>query len=96
MAKPTASLKSLSATALISFAQTAIGCGTGMLLLGKLGRKAQRITALALIGAGAAAAVPALLDSVGSHLQNQTARGQRRRLSSIRDDAGFPEDADVY
>ncbi|MGC3988218.1 MAG: hypothetical protein QM796_00770 [Chthoniobacteraceae bacterium] len=95
MAMQSGSSKTLSATALISFAQAAIGCGAGLLLAGKLGRKAQRITALVLVGAGAAAAIPAVVDSVSTHL-NQTARGQRRRLDSIRQDAGFPEDADVY
>jgi len=95
MATQPGSPKTLSATALITFAQTAIGCGTGLLLSGKLGRKAQRITALVLIGAGAAAAIPAVVDTVSTQL-NRTARGQRRRLDSIRRDAGFPEDADVY
>ncbi len=83
--------------ALLSFSQLTAGAGVGFLLSGRLGRKAQRITALALFAAGAAAAVPAIVDKIVTDRHNSTSeRGLRRRLDRIRGGNSFPEDTDAY
>ena len=82
---------------LVAVTQTAVGCGVGLLLAGKLGRTAQRTTALALFSVGVISTVPLVVDLFSKRLNRpHSERGMRRRLASIRGDSGFPEDAEVF
>ncbi len=84
-------------TSLLAVTQTAVGCAVGLLLAGKLGRSAQKTTAASLLGVGALLVLPLIIDAVSQAVSGPgSARGERRRLDSIRTDAGFPDEADIY
>lgn len=76
--------------------QTAVGCGIGLLLAGKLGRPAQKTTATTMISVGALLALPVLVIAVVRAINRpESARGMRRRLDSIRHDSGFPDEVEI-
>ncbi|MEO8351614.1 MAG: hypothetical protein ABI680_07780 [Chthoniobacteraceae bacterium] len=82
---------------LLSITQTAAGCAVGLLLAGKITRPAQKMTAATLLGIGALVALPAIIDTVTHAINGPgSARGERRRLESIRTDSGLPHDAEVF
>jgi hypothetical protein len=83
-------------TSLLAITQTAVGCGIGLLIAGKLGRPAQKTTATTMISVGALLALPVLVAAVIRTVNRpESARGMRRRLASIRQDSGFPDEADI-
>ena len=84
-------------TSLVALTQTAIGCGVGLLLAGKLGRTAQRTTAIAVLSVGVASTLPLVYGLISKRLNRpESARAQRRTLDSIRHDSGLGEDAHLY
>ena len=84
-------------TSLLTITQTAVGCGLGLLLAGKLGRRAQKATAATLLSVGALLAVPVIVEAVVNRLNGPgSERGERRRLDTIRTDAGYPDDAEIF
>lgn len=84
-------------SSLLAVTQTAVGCGLGLLLGGKMSRNAQKATAFTLLGVGALLALPAIVDAVTHVISGPaTARGARKRLDSIRQDSGLPDDAEVF
>ncbi len=84
-------------SSLLAVTQTAVGCAIGLLLAGKLGRPAQKATAASLLGVGALLAAPALIEIISNAVVGPgSARGERRRLDSIRTDHGFPDDAEIF
>lgn len=89
--------ENLPVTGLVAFSQAAVGIGIGMLVAEKFGRSSRQRTALALIGAGAAAVIPFFV-GVYNRVQNRphSSRGMRRRLDSIRDDVGFTEHNHIF
>ena len=92
MPKSTDSLQ----TSLLAVTQTAVGCGIGLLIAGKLGRPAQKTTAATMISVGALLALPLLVMAVMRTVNRPTSeRGMRRRLDSIRGDSGFPDEAEI-
>ncbi len=83
-------------TSLLAVTQTAVGCAIGLLLAGKLGRPAQKATAASLLGVGALLALPAVVEAVTHAITGPgSARGEQRRLDSIRTDSGFPDNAEI-
>jgi hypothetical protein len=83
-------------TSLLAVTQTAVGCGIGLLIAGKLGRPAQKTTAATMISVGALLALPVVVGMVVRSLNGpESARGARRRLNSIRGDHGFPDEVEV-
>lgn len=83
-------------TSLLAITQTAVGCGIGLLLAGKLGRPAQKTTGATMISIGALLAVPVVVMAVMRTLNRPTSeRGMRRRLDSIRHDSGYPDEAEI-
>jgi hypothetical protein len=86
-------------TSLLAITQTAVGCGVGLLVAGKLGRSTQKITAATLFSIGVLVSVPVVAGLVMRVLNRpESARGARRRLDSIRGDsgAGFPDDTELF
>ena len=82
---------------LLAVTQTAVGCGLGLLLGGKMSRSAQKTTAFSLLGLGALLALPAIVEAVSTMISGpSTERGARKSLDSIRDDSGLPEDAEIF
>lgn len=82
---------------LLSITQTAAGCAVGLLLAGKITRPAQKITAASLLGIGALLALPAAIEAVTHAISGPgSARGEQRRLESIRTDSGMPYDEDAF
>lgn len=83
-------------TSLLAVTQTAVGCGIGLLIAGKLGRPAQKTTATTMISVGALLALPVLVLAIIRTVNRpESARGMRRRLDSIRRDSGFPDEAEI-
>jgi hypothetical protein len=84
-------------TSLLAITQTAVGCGIGLLLAGKLARPAQKTTAATMLGVGALLAMPWVVERVLERLNGPgSPRGERRRLDRIRTDAGYADDTDVF
>jgi hypothetical protein len=84
-------------SSLLAITQTAVGCAVGLLLAGKLGRPAQKTTAATLLGIGALLVMPLVVSLVTNAVVGPgSARGERRRLDSIRTDSGFPDDAEIW
>ncbi|MEO7318311.1 MAG: hypothetical protein ABIZ56_04925 [Chthoniobacteraceae bacterium] len=84
-------------TSLLAITQTAVGCAIGLLLAGKLRRPTQKTTAASLLGIGALLALPWAVENVLERLNGPgSARGERRRLDTIRTDAGYADDTDVF
>lgn len=84
-------------SSLLAVTQTAVGCGLGLLLGGKMNRSTQKTTAFTLLGIGALLALPAIVDAVGQMVAGpETERGARKSLDSIRQDSGLPEDAEAF
>ncbi len=86
-------------TSLLAVTQTAVGCGLGLLLAGKLRRPVQKTTAATLFSVGLLLALPAFVGFVMRMLNRPGAeRSARRRLDSIRREAGsgFPDEADIF
>lgn len=82
---------------LLAAAQAALGCGVGLLLAEKLGKGSRRNIAIALFSAGLISLVPLAGLLLAKRLKGpESARGVRRRLQSIREDAGFAPDAEVF
>lgn len=97
MSKPCHNKEAIQVTSLVALTQTAIGCGVGLLLAGKLGRTAQRTTAIAVLSVGVASTLPLVYGLISKRLDRpESARGQKRRLDSIRQDSGFGEDAQIF
>ena len=84
-------------SSLLAVTQTAVGCGLGLLLGGKMSRGAQKTTAFTLLGVGALLALPAIVDAVTHVISGPaTERGAKKRLNSIRGASGLPDDAEVF
>jgi hypothetical protein len=93
MSKGSAALE----TCLFAVTQTVVGCAVGLLLAGKLRRPTQKTTAATLLGVAGLMAMPLLVNSVTRAVVGPgSARGERRRLDSIRTDSGFPDDAEIF
>jgi hypothetical protein len=84
-------------TSLLAVTQTAVGCGIGLLIAGKLQRPTQKTTAATLLSLGVLLALPALVESVSRVWQGpESERGVRRRLDLIREDPGLTDETDVF
>ena len=82
---------------LTAIAQNALSCGIGLLLAGKLRRKSQRNTAIAMLSVSVLCALPLVYELLSRRWRGPTTeRGMRRRLESIRHDSGMPDDVDVF
>ncbi len=87
----------LTKASLVAVTQTAVGCGIGLLIAGKLQRPTQKTTAATLLSLGVLLAVPAVVQTVLRVWQNpESERGARRRLDSIRLDPGLTDETEVY
>lgn len=84
-------------TGLLAVTQTAVGCGVGLLIAGKLRRPTQKVTAASLISIGVLLAIPGLVGIILRVWNRpESDRGAKRRLDTIRGDSGFPDEAEVY
>lgn len=85
------------AASLITVTQTAVGCGLGLLLADKLEHKTRKNVALGFLSIGVLAAIPLITEYLIRQINRpESARGMKKRLDSIRDDAGVAEDAEVF
>jgi hypothetical protein len=82
---------------LLAVTQTAVGCGIGLLVAGKLRRPAQKTTAATLLSLGFLLSLPAIVGGL-LRLWNrpESERGARQRLDSIRRDPGLSDETDVF
>jgi hypothetical protein len=84
-------------TGLLTVMQTAVGCGIGLLIAGKLRRPTQKVTAASLFSIGALLAIPGVIGVILRLLNRPgSERGAKKRLESIRQDPGFPDEIEVF
>ncbi len=94
MTKPAADFPMAS---LATITQTAVGCGIGMLIAGKLKRPAQKTTAIALLSIGLISTVPLVYRFFSQHWNcPDSDRAMRKRLASIREHSGFSDDTEIF
>ena len=80
---------------LLILTRTAIGLGLGILIADKIKRPVRQATAIMLLAIGALAAAPWLVKITVGQI-NRSEWGSRARLRSIRGDAGYTSDNDIY
>lgn len=84
-------------TGIVAVTQTVVGCGIGLLLANKLGKRAQTATAVTLFSVGLVATLPVIINFFARQINRpESARGMKRRLETIRQDSGFSDSADIY
>ncbi|MHA3770650.1 hypothetical protein ACXR0O_03825 [Verrucomicrobiota bacterium sgz303538] len=84
-------------TSLLAVTQTAVGCGIGLLIAGKLGRPAQKTTAATLFSLGLLLALPTVVGGFFRILNRpESERGAQQRLDSIRRDPGIAGETDIF
>lgn len=82
---------------LLVLTRTALGLGVGMLVADKIKSPVRQATAIALVSLGVLAAVPLLVRLALERLNRpESERGSRNRLRTIRGDAIYASDDDVY
>jgi hypothetical protein len=82
---------------LLILTRTAIGLGLGILMAERIKPPLRQTTAITLLAIGALAAAPWLLKvTLGTITRPETEWGSRARLRSIRGDAGYTSDNDIY
>src|SRR5437773_4551864 len=80
---------------LLMVTRTAIGLGLGILMADKIKPSIRQAAAIALVAIGALAAAPWLVKITVGQI-NRSEWGSRARLRSIRGDAGYTSDNDIY
>lgn len=84
-------------TSLIAVAQTALGCGVGLLLAERMEASVRKTVAISLLSVGAASLLAVSAGIVSGLVAGPNSKfGARKRLASIRKDPGFPEDAEIF
>jgi hypothetical protein len=84
-------------TSIVAVTQTAIGCGIGLLLAGKLRRGSQKTAGWAMLALGVASVLPITVGYLARTINRpESVRGMRRRLESIRQNGGLSENADIF
>ncbi|PWU11740.1 MAG: hypothetical protein C5B47_00450 [Verrucomicrobia bacterium] len=82
--------ENLPVTGIVAVSQAAVGLALGLLLAEKMGRSARVRTAIALMGAGAAALIPTVAGIANRVATSRpSTRHMQRRLDSIRGDFGI-------
>lgn len=82
---------------LLMLTRTAFGLGIGMLVADRIKQPARQAAAIVLVSIGALAAVPFLVKVALERINRpESERGSRARLRSIRGDAGYQSEADIY
>ena len=77
-------------SSLLIATQTAVGCGIGLLVAGKMRRPVQKVTAASLFSVGLLLALPAAVNLVSRvWYAPSSERGMRRSLESIRGASGL-------
>src|SRR5438067_13098120 len=82
---------------LLFLTRAAIGVGLGIFMADKIKPPVRQVAAIALVAIGALAAAPWLVKiTVGQIHRPESDWGSRARLRSIRADAGYTSDDDIY
>ena len=82
---------------LLVVTRTAIGLGLGILMADKIKPPLRQAAAIALVAIGALAAAPWLVKiTLGQINRPESEWGSRARRRSIRGDAGYSSDNDIY
>jgi hypothetical protein len=82
---------------LLVLTRTAFGLGIGMLVADKFKRPIRQAAGITLVSIGALAALPFLAKFAWEQINRPTSdRAARARLRSIRADAGYESDTEMY
>jgi hypothetical protein len=82
---------------LLTLTRTALGLGVGILMADKIKRPVRQAAGITLLSVGALAAVPFVVKLALERINRpESERGSQARLRSIRGDAGYSSDAEIY
>src|SRR2546428_14076488 len=82
---------------LLVLTRAAFGLGIGMLMADKIKRPVRQAAGITLLSIGALAAVPFVVKLALERINRpESERGSQARLRSIRGDAGYSADTDIY
>ncbi len=89
--------ETLPVAGIVALAQTALGFGVGLLVAGKLQRRTQKASVISALSVGVVLTL-SLAAAAASRMVNHptSARRMQHRLDSIRQDSGFPDDAEIF
>jgi len=88
---------SLPLTGLVALTQTALGFGVGLLIAGKMKDTVQKTTVISALSVGAVCTLSLAAGAAARLINHPTSsRRMRRRLESIREDSGFPDDVEIF
>ena len=82
---------------LVALTQTALGFGVGLLVAGKMKDTVQKTTVISALSIGVVCTLSLAAGAAARLINHPTSpRRMRRRLESIREDSGFPDDAETF
>jgi hypothetical protein len=82
---------------LLTLTRTAFGLGVGMLMADKIKRPVRQAAGITLLSIGALAAVPFVVKLALERINRpESERGSQARLRSIRGNAGYTSEAEIY
>ncbi len=94
---PEKPLDTISFTGLVAITQATLGCGVGLLVAAKMRPTVRRTAAVTMLSVGLISTLPIAYRLFALCMNRPNSRRlMKRRLESIRDDSGLPDDAEIF
>ena len=94
---PEKPLDAISFNVLIAVTQATLGCGVGLLVGENMRSATRRIAAVTMLSVGLISTLPIAYQLLARCMNRPNSRRlMKRRLESIRDDSGLPDDAEIF
>ena len=94
---PEKPLDALSFNVLIAVTQATLGCGVGLLVGSNMRPTTRRAAAVTMLSVGLISTLPIAYQLLARCMNRPDSRRlMKRRLESIRDDSGLPDDAEIF
>ncbi len=94
---PEKPLDAISFTGLVAITQATLGCGVGLLVAAHMRPTARRTAAVTMLTVGLISTLPIAYQLFAQCVNRPDSRRlMKRRLESIRDDSGLPDDAEIF
>lgn len=82
---------------LVALTQTALGFGVGLMMAGRMKDTVQKTTVISALAVSVVCTLSLAAGAAARLINHPTSsRQMRRRLKSIREDSGFPDDAEIF
>ena len=94
---PAKPLDSISLTSLVAITQATMGCGVGLFVAAKMSPTIRRTAAVTMLSVGLISTLPIAYHLFARCMNRPGSRRlMKRRLESIREDSGLPDDAEIF